>query len=245
MCEGGEKITHIFSVLKKEVYAGKKGSELDALAESLIKEAGGKPAFKNYKPTFADTPYRYTLCLSVNNQIVHGYPTDAVILQKGDVVSLDLGMKYQGYYLDCALTVGIDPVSPANKNLIESTRQALKKAISVATPGHTFGDVGHAIQEELKTNNLVPVKNLCGHDIGTFLHGDLQILNFGKPGTGEPIQPYTFFTIEPMASFSSPMGVIEDEYVFITGDDRSSAHFEVTLMTTEKGNIVLTPILDL
>lgn len=241
--EGGKILANILLTLEKEVKEGIELKKLDNLAEEMIRDAKAEPAFKNYKAPFAKTIYPYTLCLSLNEVIVHGYPKEKVYLKNGDIVKLDLGIKYQGVYVDSAMTTYVGEIDEQVKNLILTTKKALKNALQVALPGNTLGDIGWAIETTIEDEGFKVIKNLCGHDIGEYLHGDLQVLNFGDPGQGRKILPGIFFTIEPMASISSELAVAEDDYIFKTSDNSLSTHFEVTLVILENKNEVLTPII--
>lgn len=242
MQEGGLRLAKILKRLTDEVKPGVKGEDLEKLTLELIKEAEAEPAFKNYKPPFATKPYPYALCLSLNEVIVHGYPAN-VVIKSGDVVKLDLGMRYKKFFLDNAVTITVGQVDKKTKGLVQATRRALNQAIAVAQPGKTLGDIGWAIEKTLIDAGYFPIKNLCGHDIGEVIHGDLQVLNFGQPGNGHRLEPGMVFTIEPMASFSTNYALAIDEFIFKTADDFPAAHFEVTLAIVESGNVVLTPIL--
>lgn len=239
---GGLRLSNILKRLAEEVKPGVTGETLEQLTLELIAAAEAQPAFKNYQPPFASKPYPYALCLSLKDVIVHGYPTK-VTIKAGDIVKLDLGIRYQGLFVDSAVTVTVEPVGPKTAGLVQATRQALEQAISMAQPGKTLGDIGWVIEQTLAQASYVPIKNLCGHDIGEVIHGDLQVLNFGQPGQGRRLEPGMIFTIEPMASWSSAHGLAVDEFVFKTADNSPAAHFEVTLAIVENGNVVLTPIL--
>ena len=246
MKKAGWILAEILKTLEKEVKEGVELKKLDDLAEEMIRDYGAEPAFKNYKAPFANSIYPYTLCVSLNEVIVHGYPEKNKFLKNGDIVKLDLGLKYQGVYVDSALTTYVGEVSEAAKSLISATKKALINALRVAKPGNTLGDIGWEIETTIEDAGFKPIKNLCGHDIGEELHGELQVLNFGDPGKGKKISSGMFFTIEPMASFSSEYAVpVEknNDYEYKTSDNSLSAHFEVTLVILENGNEVLTPIL--
>lgn len=245
MTEGGRILVEILKRLKQETRAGKNGSQLNQLAEALIHSYGCESAFKNYQPPFAKKPYPYALCLSLNETIVHGFPTKNTKIKDGDIVKLDLGLKYKNLYLDAAITVGVGEITPEAKKLIEVTRKSLRQAIKVAKPGQTVGDIGWMIESTLVDAGFTPIKNLCGHDIGEELHGQLQILNYGDPGTGAKIKPEMIFTLEPMAAVSSEYGRPENDFVFKTENGSVATHFEATVAITEKGNIILTPVLDI
>lgn len=243
MKTGGKILADILLELKKEVIPGKEYFAFEELALELIYSYKAEPAFKNYHAPFSQTKYPYALCFSVNEVIAHGYPEKNKYLQEGDIVTLDLGIKYQDVYLDAALTVGVDDISESKKKLIEVTKESLKEAIKVARPGNTTGDIGWAIEKTITTAGLKPIKNLCGHDIGEEIHGDWQIFNFGNPGEGRVLPDGIFLCLEPMATFNSEIAKQVDDYVFVTQDKLPSAHFEVTIALFDKKNEILTPII--
>jgi methionyl aminopeptidase len=243
MKTAGKILTEVLLNLEKEVKEGVELKKLDELAEEMIISRGAEPAFKNYKAPFAKTHYPYSLCVSLNDVIAHGYPKEKVYLKNGDVVKLDLGVKYQGVYSDAALTTYVGEISEEVKNLIWTTKKALKNAIEIALPGRTLGDIGWCIETTIEDAGFKVIKNLCGHDIGEILHGELQVLNFGDPGKGKKLQAGMFLAIEPMASISSENAVSDDDYVFRTHDGSISAHFEATIVILENKNEVLTPII--
>lgn len=242
MKTAGAILAKVLLDLEKEIKEGVELKKLDDLAEEMIKSYGAEPAFKNYKAPFANKVYPYTLCVSLNEIIVHGYPEKNKFLKSGDIVKLDLGLKYQGVYSDAALTTYVGAISEEAKNLILITKKALKNAISVSKPGNRLGDIGWVIESTIEDAGFKPIKNLCGHSIGEELHGELQVLNYGEPGKGIKIESGMFFTIEPMASFGSSYAESIDDYIYKTQDNSLSAHFEVTLVVLEKSCEVLTPI---
>ncbi|GIW67536.1 MAG: methionine aminopeptidase [Candidatus Parcubacteria bacterium] len=243
MKTAGAILAEILFNLEKEVKEGVELKKLDNLAEEMIRSYNAEPAFKNYKAPFAKSVYPYTLCISLNDVIVHGYPQEKVYFKNGDVVKLDLGLKYQGVYVDSALTTYVGEVGEEIKNLILVTKKALKNAIDVALPGRTLGDIGWCIETTIEDAGFKVIKNLCGHDIGEFLHGELQVLNFGDPGKGKKILPGMFFTIEPMASINSENAIADDDYVYKTEDGNIGTHFEATIVILENKNEILTPII--
>lgn len=243
MKKGGYILAEILHQLEKEVKEGLELKKLNDLAEEMIMSYSAEPAFKNYQANFAKFPYPYSLCISLNDVVVHGYPKEKIYFNNGDVVKLDLGIKYENVFVDSALTTYVGEVSEEVKKLIQITKQALKNAISVALPGKTLGDIGWSIETTIEDAGFCTIKSLCGHDIGEYLHGEIQVLNFGDPGQGLKLKPGMFFTIEPMASISSEDVVSEDDYIYRTVDGSVSTHFEVTLVILENKNEVLTPVI--
>lgn len=244
MKTAGGILAKILNDLSKEIKEGLSLKKIDDLAEKMIFDYQAEPAFKNYRAPFAQSSYPYTICISLNEEIVHGYPSAQRYFKNGDVVKLDLGLRYKGVYVDAALTTYVGEVDEKTKDLILTTKKALRNAIGVALPNMTLGDVGWSIETTIEDNGFKAIKNLCGHDIGEYLHGELQVLNFGDPGKGRKILPGMFFTIEPMATFFKEYALARDDYIYVTEDGEISAHFEATLVILEKGNEVLTPILD-
>lgn len=242
MKQAGFILTQSLLILKREIKEGMELSQIDDLAATLIRDYGGEPAFKNYQAPFANKPYPYNICVSLNDVLVHGYPEKNKFIKDGDVVKLDLGVKYKGFYADAALTLTIGEVSSDVKKLIDVTCQALKNAIAVALPNNTLGDIGWIIESTIEDAGFKAIKNLCGHDIGNYLHGDLQVLNFGNPNKGPKLKPKMFLAIEPMASFSSEMAEEVDDYVFKTSDGKVGVHFEATIVILDNKNEILTPI---
>ncbi|MCS7201007.1 MAG: type I methionyl aminopeptidase [Patescibacteria group bacterium] len=243
MKEGGYILAKILTDLTKEVKEGIPLNKIDELAEEMIRDNQAEPAFKNYKAPFASSAYPYAICVSVNEEIVHGYPLKNRYFKNGDVVKLDLGLKYKGFYVDAALTTYVGEIDELSLKLILTTKKALKNAIDVSLPNRTLGDIGWSIETTIEDEGFKAIKNLCGHDIGEYLHGELQVPNFGDPGKGRKIVPGMFFTIEPMATFSTEYATARDDYIYVTEDGKISTHFEETIVILESGNEVLTPLL--
>ncbi|MER3407209.1 MAG: type I methionyl aminopeptidase [Patescibacteria group bacterium] len=242
MKEGGKILSEILKIIKNNLQEGKTGEDLNKLAEELIYSFGAEPAFKNYKAHFANFPYPYSICLSLNEIIVHGYPTKDVVLKNGDIVKVDLGIKYKGFYLDSAFTTYIGQIDQETKKLIEITKKALKEAIKLAKPGNKLGDIGWKIESTIEDAGFSVIIDFCGHGIGETLHQEPEIKNMGNPGEGLTINPGMFFTIEPMASLGSNEIERIDDYVFKTKDNSISTHFETTIVVLENNNEVLVEI---
>ncbi|HEY4475298.1 MAG TPA: type I methionyl aminopeptidase [Candidatus Paceibacterota bacterium] len=214
-------------------------AELDYLASELIKKAGAKAAFLGYRPAGAEKPYPATICASLNEVVVHGVPNKRR-LQSGDILKIDLGVKYEGYYSDTAVTFAIGSISKRALELIEITREALSKAISLAKPGATLGDLGHAIKATAERAKFKVVKGLTGHGIGKNLHEDPEVFNEGVRGRGLKLKAGMTLAIEPMFSAGSERvkKLADDSYATVDGS--ISAHFEHTIAITDKGAEVLT-----
>lgn len=246
MLAGGKILRTIFADLIQLVKVGTNTYFLDQQAEKLFKLFKVKSAFKNYRPDFASHPYPANICVSLNEIIVHGLPSKKTVIKDGDIVKIDIGIIYKNLFLDNALSIGVGNLDDNYRNLIQVTKKALLNSLDVAKENNYFGDIGYTIQKTIeKDNNFKVIKNLCGHDIGEYLHGNLQILNFGKKKSGRKIEKGDIFTIEPMASLTTNYAVQINDFEFKTSDNSYSAHFEVTLAVIGKENLILTNILDL
>ena len=220
--------------LAEHVRVGITTLELDALAERWIREGGGLPAFKGYRG------YRHSICVSVNEQVVHGVPGDR-ILQEGDLVGLDVGVVMDGYYGDTAVTVSIGRVTKKAERLVRATREALEDGIQHARAGHHLGDISSAIESVGLRYGLGVVRDLYGHGIGTHLHEEPLVPNVGHPGEGLVLQAGMVFAIEPMFNLGSHrVETLPDGWTVVTRDRRLSAHFEHTMVIQEEGPEVLT-----
>jgi methionyl aminopeptidase len=236
IAEGGKILAEIMKELEKKVKPGVSTRELDKVAEDLVLRFGGKCSFKGYDgfPT--------CLCTSVNEQIVHGVPSNR-ILKDGDIIGLDLGILYNGFHTDMAVTVAVGKVSPQIRKLIHVTEKALKIGIKKAKPGNTFGDVGNAIQKYVESQGFGVVRELCGHGIGREVHEDPKILNYGQKGTGPEIKSGMVFCIEPMVTVGHwKLKESDDGFGYETEDGSLTCHFEHTIVAMKKGCQILTKI---
>jgi methionyl aminopeptidase len=232
--EGGKLLSGIMRELEKQVRAGITTKDLDRAAEALILKLGGKPSFKGYNK------FPAALCVSINEEVVHGVPSERVILE-GDIVSLDLGMKYKGYHSDMAITVPAGDISPEARRLIRVTKKAVKRGVNKIRPGNTFGDVGNTVQRFVESQGFGVVRDLCGHGIGREIHEDPQVLNYGKRGSGPEIKEGMVFCLEPMVTMGDwSVKRTADRFGFQTRDGSLSAHFEHTIAVTRKGCRILT-----
>jgi methionyl aminopeptidase len=243
MKEGGKILKEIFEELRNYIKPGISTFKIDQKAGELFEKFNVKSAFKGYRPDFSNIPYPANVCLSLNEIIVHGIPSEKKILKEGDVLKIDMGINYKGLFLDAATTLIIGETIEINKKLVETTKESLIKAIEIAKPKNTLGDIGYTIQKHIEENGFKVIKNLCGHDIGEYLHGNLQVLNFGKPKSGRVLKKGMIFTIEPMASISCEYAEQINDFEFKTMDNSISAHFEVTIAILENYNLILADIL--
>lgn len=241
MAEGGRRLAEILAALVKEAQPGVSTMFLDTLAAELIGEAGARPAFLNYKPRGAKTAYPYTICASINEVIVHAPPSE-YLLREGDVFKLDLGLVYKKFYVDTATTIAVGNVGKVGERLIAATREALEAAIHAAHPGNTLGDIGFAVQSTVLKHNFSVAKLLTGHGIGRELHEDPSVLNTGRPGEGEVLEPGQVFAIEPMVAVGGGELVHLPDDSFAAKDGSLTAHFEHTVAITPQGPRVLTQL---
>ncbi len=239
--EGGRRHAEILRLVAEAVKPGVSTKSLDTLARKLIKEGGDKSAFLGYTPEGISYPYPAVLCVSVNDEVVHGIPNKSVKLREGDIVSLDLGLLHKGLVTDGAITVPVGKVSKEATALMKATKKALELAVKAAKVGNTTGDIGHAVESFVKPLGYGIVRILSGHGVGYSVHEDPYIPNYGKRGTGDKLVAGMVIAIEPMLNLGTDeVCVTDDEYTFITEDGKLSAHFEHTVAITEKGPIILT-----
>jgi len=210
--------------------------DLERAAERKMKELGAKPAFKGYYD------YPCVLCTSINEEIVHGIPSEKRVLKAGDIVSIDCGVVVEGYYGDAAITVPVDGLSsPQLRKLLEVTEASLYKGIEQARVGNAVGDVGAAVQEFVEANGFSVVREFVGHGIGTRLHEEPQVPNFGARGHGARLREGMVLAIEPMVNSGEPgTRVLEDKWTAVTADGSWSAHFEHCVAVTRDGPMILT-----
>jgi methionyl aminopeptidase len=234
IAEGGKILATVLREIEKMAQPGITTLELDRASEALILSAGAKPAFKNYEG------FPYSLCASVNENIVHGYPSKYV-LKNGDILKLDLGVSYKGFNTDMAVTVAVGDVSYETKRLINVTKKSLRLGIKKAKVGNTIGDIGNTVQRFVEDQGFSVVRDLCGHGIGKTVHEDPKIPNFGKRGGGEKLVEGMVICIEPMVTAGDyTLRKSDDGYGYATRDNSLSAHFEHTIAITEKGARILT-----
>jgi methionyl aminopeptidase len=235
MRDAGRIVSEILDELEKAVAPGVTTWELDQLAEGLIHKKGAKPAFKGY------LGFPCSLCASINYEVVHGIPSKKRKLAPGDLMKLDFGVVYRGYYGDAARTVPVGEVSAEARTLVETTRQSLSNAISAVINGNRIGDIGYAVQSFVETKGFAVVRDFVGHGIGKKLHEQPQVPNFGEPGTGMKLRPGMVLAIEPMVNLGThQVEILDDDWTAVTLDRKLSAHFEHTVVLTENGPEILT-----
>ena len=227
-------VADVLAELASMVKPGVTTAQLDAAAEKLVRGAGAEPAFKGYRG------YPATLCASVNEQVVHGIPS-ARSLGDGDIVSLDMGVKLDGYYGDSAVTVPVGRVSDEVLRLLRVTQEALERGIAQVRVGARVSDIGHAIQRHVEASGFSVVREFVGHGIGASLHEEPQIANYGEPGRGPRLAEGMVLAIEPMVNMGRPgVKVLADGWTAVTKDGTLSAHFEHTVAVTKNVPLVLT-----
>jgi methionyl aminopeptidase len=240
MRAGGKIHARVLRMVTERAVAGVSTRELDRYAEELVRAAGAVPAFKGYQPDGQDSPFPATLCTSINDEIVHGIPSSDRILQNGDIISIDLGVQYEGVFLDGAITIGIGTVSPGVQKFLDDIYQALMTGIDQVRAGATTGDIGHAIQQFVNKRYGI-VKGLAGHGVGREIHEDPYIPNYGKSGQGTTLQTGMTIAIEPMLTMgNAATEILDDDWTFVTADGSLAAHFEHTVLVTDNGYEILT-----
>ena len=231
--QSNQMVADILNVLREHVVPGVDTLTLDRMSEALAKKKNAKPAFKGYRG------FPYSLCASVNDQVVHGFPSDRP-LEEGDILSMDFGIYYDGYYGDAALTVPVGRVTEPAQRLMDITQEALFAGIGKAVPGNRLSDISCAIQQHVEAAGFSIVRKFVGHGIGKDLHEDPQIPNYGKPGMGIRLKPGMVFAIEPMVNAGGyEVEVLEDGWTAVTKDGSLSAHFEHTVAIAEEGPSIL------
>lgn len=234
MREGGKMLATVMQELEKEVRPGVATNFLDEQAELKIRKAGAIPAFQGYEG------FPKTLCASVNEEIVHVIPSKR-ILKEGDIITLDLGLIWEGRYLDMARTVPVGRISKTATDLIEATQKSLNLGIEQARPGNALGDIAYAVQRYVEGKGYGVVRELCGHGIGKELHEEPKVLNYGEKGKGLVLKEGMVLCIEPMVTVGDwKLKKASDGYGFQTKDGSLSCHFEDTIAITSKGPEVLT-----
>jgi methionyl aminopeptidase len=236
MARGGKILAETVKLMERSVKPGMTTADLDAIADEFIRShPGAKPSFKGL--------YNFpaSICSSINHEIVHGIPSKKRVLYEGDVLSIDVGVQYEGYHTDSATTVAVGSVNDESRQLLQVTRDALDAGVAVAKPGNHLGDIGAAIQAVVEAAGFSVVRDLVGHGIGTGFHEEPQVPNYGKPNRGIRLVPGLTIAIEPMVNVGKPgIRTMPDKWTVVTVDGKRSAHFEHTVAITEDGPRILT-----
>ncbi len=240
--EGGARLAFILNTLASMVKPGITTKELDDVARNLSYENGDQPSFLNYQPDGASRPYPASLCVSINDEVVHGIPNEHPReLKEGDIVGLDMGIVHKGLITDSAITVPVGKIDEEARELLRVTKEALFKGINVARGGNKIGDIGFAIETFVKPYGFSHAEGLAGHGVGYRVHEDPYVPNTGKKGTGITLKPGMVIAIEPMLNLGTGnIKLDQDGYTFRTRDGKRSAHFEHTIAITEGEPIILT-----
>ena len=235
MREAGKRLEDVHNQLEEIIKPGISTYEIDQFGEKAIRAYGCIPNFLNYNG------YPASICVSVNDEVVHGIPSKKRILQEGDIVSLDAGLIYEGYHSDAARTYGVGEISEEAKKLIQVTKESFFKGICLAKPGNHLFDISEAIQEHVERNGFSIVRDLVGHGIGTHLHEDPQIPNFKERRRGMKLRPGMTLAIEPMVNAGTfEVEWLDDDWTVVTADGSLAAHYENTIAITEEGYEILT-----
>lgn len=235
MRRSGQVVREILEYVRGLVKPGMTTMDLEEAAAARMHEMGVKPAFKGYRG------YPAVLCTSVNSEVVHGIPSAKRELKDGDIVSVDTGVVIDGYYGDSATTVAVGKIDPRTQKLLEVTEASLRRGIEAVKAGATLGDIGAAVQEAVEAERFSVVREFVGHGIGTRLHEDPQVPNYGRRGQGQKLKKGMVLCIEPMVSAGKPgVQVLEDGWTAVTEDGSLSAHYEHTVAVTADGAMILT-----
>lgn len=242
--ECGARLSTITKKLAAAVAPGIATLELDRLAESLILSSGGTPVFKGYRAERKDTPFPASICTSVNDEVVHAIPRADRILREGDILGIDIGMRYPasaGLITDMAVTVPVGVIGPEVAELLHATKESLDAGVRALKVGGHLGDVGAAIQARIEADGFGVVRELVGHGVGKHLHEDPYVPNYGRPGEGIVVREGLVIALEPMATAGDPEVLLDrDGWTWRTKDKSLSAHFEHTIIVAETGAEILT-----
>ena len=234
MKKAGNIVYKTHQYLKPYIKPGITTKELDKLAHDFIIKEGATPSFLNYEG------FPASICTSINEEVVHGIPSNRK-LKNGDIIGIDIGACYKGYHGDSAWSYGVGSVSDSIKYLLEHTENALYAGLEKAKPGNRIGDISNAIEEYAKSYNLGIVRELVGHGVGSNLHEDPDVPNYGKAGTGPILKEGMTIAIEPMLNLGTPkIYILDDDWTIVTRDDKPSAHFEHSIVITKDGYQILT-----
>jgi methionyl aminopeptidase len=231
MRESAQIVSRTLGLVAKHLEPGVTTASLDRIAEEYIASQGGRPAFKGYGSP--KNPFPGTLCISINEEVVHGIPSESRVIQEGDLVSIDCGVEKNGYFGDHAFTFGVGEISEENHHLLQTTLESLYLGIDQAIHGNKMGDVSHAIQAHCEGHGYGVVRSLVGHGLGKSLHEEPSVPNFGKPGTGERLRDGLTLAIEPMVNAGTwKVETLHDGWTIVTADGSNSAHYEHDIVVT-------------
>ncbi|MDP2946407.1 MAG: type I methionyl aminopeptidase [bacterium] len=239
--EGGKILAEVLKKISEFAKPDVSTGFLIQKAREMILARGALPSFEGYKSNFSDRPYPAAICASLNNVVVHGLPSEKVVLKEGDILKLDLGVKYKNFFTDAAITIGIGEMTDEKNKLINVTKRALELAINEVKTGNHIGDIGHIIESYVEREGLSVVRILVGHGVGYAVHEEPSIPNYGKMGEGPVLKSGMVLAIEPMVTLGSgEVKLSKDGFGYETVDGSFSAHFEHTVAVTDNGCLVLT-----
>jgi methionyl aminopeptidase len=242
MRKAGQVVADIHKAIRDAIKPGIDTMALDLVAERVLERESAVASFKGYRVSGVRVPFPGSICVSINDEVVHGIPSESRFLCEGDIVSIDVGAQVNGYHGDAASTYSVGRISPKREELLCVTRRALYIGIEQVLPGHTIGDIGHAIEQWVLGKGYGLVRDYSGHGIGRKMHEPPQVPNYGKPGVGLTIRPGLTFCIEPMVmSGQEPVRNVDSGWTVVTCDGSDAAHFEHTILVTEDGAEILTP----
>lgn len=242
MRRAGQVVADMLKLVGDMIRPGIDTLALDIAAEKLVAREGATPAFKGYRVPWAPTPFPGTLCISINNEVIHGIPSRERILEEGDIVSIDTGASLEGYFGDAACTYPVGKISEDRKRLLDTTHDALRNGVKAIKSGSTLGDIGFWVQSTVERVGYGVVRDYTGHGIGRHLHEAPQVPNYGKPSSGITLKSRMTFCVEPMiAAGSGKVKVLPDGWTVVTEDGSDAAHFEYSLLVTDDGAEILTP----
>ncbi len=237
----GKILVTVLEKVAEAVAPGVTTEHLNDIAEKELAANGGNPAFKGYQPDSGSIPFPASICIVLNDEVVHGIPSRRKIYE-GDIISLDFGVEYKGMFTDCAVTLPVGKIAQETKELIATTYAGLKAGIKAVKTGNTTGDIGHAVEAKAHPKKYGVIESLIGHGVGYAVHEDPQVPNYGNPGTGAKLQENLVIAIEPMFTMGSKQVVLgSDGWTFSTADESLAAHFEQTVRVTAKGAEIITP----
>ncbi len=239
--QGGKILAEVLKEISELAKIGVSTGFLNEKVREIILARGALPSFEGYKSSFSGKPYPAAICASINEVVVHGLPGDEIILKDGDLLKLDIGVKYKNLFTDAAITIGIGKLTDEKNKLINATRRSLELAINEVKPENHIGDIGRAIENYIESEGLSVVKSLVGHGVGYAVHEEPNIPNYGKAGEGPVLKTGMVLAIEPMVVIGNgKVRESENGFSFETADGSLSAHFEHTVAVTDSGYLVLT-----
>jgi len=242
MRHAGRIVADILRLMRDMVRPGVDTYTLDQAAEALVMKENARPAFKGYRVPWVSIPFPGTICASVNDEIVHGIPSKERVLQDGDIISIDTGVSYNGFFGDAACTFAVGKISEDRQRLLDITLESLHRGVNAVKAGATLGDIGHAIESIVIPSGFGLVRDYAGHGIGRRLHEAPQVPNYGTAGSGITLKAGMTFCIEPMVmSGSEEVKNLSDNWTVVTADGSDAAHFEHSILVTPDGAEILTP----